>query len=174
MQLQTTNPKSSSDLARNDALWQEIDRVDLVARRSEDEGFVDCLDWGVTLAQARAAFASFEAMMAGADDETIRNGVNYVAEVLGCKRPNERVMRGYVSVLRDIPASLLPAAIKSAASLDAYHNLPTPGAFMMGVKETISIFRARRNRLHRLISRMEVASRMRARKLQSGLQRPAA
>ena len=166
MQLQTTNPKSSSSaVVADDARWSAIDRVDLVARKSEDDGFMGSLDHGVSLAEARAALVSFDALMAGADEKTIRDGVNYVAEVLGCKRVGERVMRGYISILADIPAGLLPNAIKGAAALDAYHNMPTPGAFMLPVKETIGIFKARRNRLHRLISRMEVATRLRHRNL---------
>lgn len=119
-----------------------------------------------------AAIAHAEQHLVPAGREAALKGIEYALELLSARRPSDAVLEGYASILGDVPALLLPKALKAACSAATFHKLPPPGAFYKAVEAELSTLRGRVDRLRRHRDRMQLANRIRSHHAKPAVEAP--
>jgi hypothetical protein len=96
-----------------------------------------------------------------AGEEVALQGIDFAIRLLSCKRPDADVLKGYATILGDLPNDLLPLALKGACGAATYHKLPPPGVFIRVVDSEWSRRKSDLSRLCRHRDRIQLCGRMR-------------
>jgi hypothetical protein len=128
-------------------------------------------DFG-SLDEVNLAIAHAEERLRPAGEEAALVGIEYCIELLSAKRPAEQILKGYASILGDIPVALLSKALKAACTKATFHKLPPPGAFCQAVEGETEALRATLSRLRRHRDRMQLANRIRSHHAKPAVEAP--
>jgi hypothetical protein len=123
-------------------------------------------------AEIEEAIAYAEQQLVPAGEEAAVAGIEYCVALLSAKMPEANIVKGYASILGELPASLLPKALKAACSAANFHKLPPPGAFMKSVEADLNSLRERVARLRRHRDRMQLANRIRSHHAKPAVEAP--
>ena len=133
--------------------------------------YLNAEDFG-TLSDIDEAIKHAELQIVPAGDAAAIAGIEYCVALLSAKLPPSNILQGYASILGDLPASLLPRALKAACSAATFHKLPPPGAFLKAVEADLNAMRGRVERLKRHRDRMQLANRIRSHHTRPAVEAP--
>lgn len=146
-----------------------------VAKLNAVEGtaiaYLNADDFG-TLSDIEAAIEYAEQQLVPCGEAAAISGIQYCVELLSAKMPPPNIVQGYASILGDLPALLLPKALKAACSAATFHKLPPPGAFIKAVEADLLSMKGKVERLRRHRDRMQLANRIRSHHAKPAVEAP--
>lgn len=76
--------------------------------------------------------------------------------IMGCKRPSDMVVSGYINIMMMFPRELLLPSIRLALAGERYHVLPTVGALVASAKLEHELRQRKVSELRIAINRLEL------------------